>query len=126
MTGFGSVPDELRETARQISDTVGGAADLLWQGPSGDYGHPAVQAGWATFVERVRGAVEQLRAEAEEHGAGLTEAARRYLESEDESRGIVERFEHGLGADGGPVAGGITGGIRNVLGGASTGVGGAR
>ncbi len=59
--GFGAVPEELRFTAVKIGDVIDKVAGAAWPGPSGDYGHAGVQAGWAGFIEEMRGHVESLR-----------------------------------------------------------------
>ncbi|MBK1783280.1 hypothetical protein [Prauserella cavernicola] len=116
MTGFGSVPDELNQVANSISDTAGRVAGLVWRGPSGDYGHADVQSCWGGFIEDARTRLESLRATAEEHGGGLVEAARRYLESEQDTGGVVASL-HELVEGEAPVAGRRTHGIADVLGG---------
>ncbi len=87
--GFRALPDELRHTAGRIGDVVSAVAGAVWQGPSGDYGHAGVQAGWAGFIEDMRGHVESLRAGAERHGDGLIAAAQSYLDSEEVALDLV-------------------------------------
>jgi hypothetical protein len=48
--GFGAVPDELRQTAGKIADAIGPVGGPVWRGPSGDYGHPGAQQGFAAFI----------------------------------------------------------------------------
>ncbi|WP_024873720.1 hypothetical protein [Saccharomonospora piscinae] len=129
MAGFDAVPDELRETAGRIGDAVGGVAGLMWQGPSGDYGHSGVQTAWGTFIEQLRAQVEALRDKAEEFGGDLGQAANRYLDTEAETNstlaglgGLLEQQSGALGAAAGGVAGGaLGGGIGAALGGAAGG-----
>lgn len=113
--GFGAVPDELRETASRIVGVVGGARGMAWQCPSGDYGHAGVQAGWAQFVEDIKGQVENLLEKAYGHGDNLSSAAVQYLESEQSAGSALS----GLGelVDSlGPATGGAVGGtISSVL-----------
>lgn len=112
--GFGAVPDELRETAGRIVDVVGGAAGMAWQGPSGDYGHAGVQAGWAQFVEDVKGQVENLLEKAHGHGDDLKSAAVQYLESEQSAgsalSGLGELVDS-LGSSTGGAVGGVISGV---------------
>src|SRR5690606_6415281 len=60
MTGFGSVPDELRATAGQIAETVEQVAGVMWRGPGGDYGHEGVAQAWGRFMEDVGAQVRGL------------------------------------------------------------------
>lgn len=117
-SGFGAVPDELRQTAGRIVDAVAGVAGMAWRGPSGDYGHPGVQAGWAQFIEEINAAVAKLRDKAHEHGDHLTAAAVKYLESEQAAAGELGglgELVDSLGSAGGIAGGGFTGGISDVL-----------
>jgi len=152
MAGFDAVPDELRGTAGRIGETVGGAANLSWQGPSGDYGHDAVQQAWQRYIEGMRKHFEGLKGKAEELGGQLGAAASRYAESDGDTQstlgtlgGAVEGAAGGIlaggaaggavggavggvagglaGAAGGAVAGGVAGGISGVLGGGAAGEG---
>ena len=80
--GFGAVPEELYRTANQIGDVIGSASGLLWQGPSGDYGHPGVQTGWGSFIDDVKSEVESSIAELKKTLEGTdTEAIRTATES---------------------------------------------
>lgn len=117
-SGFGAVPDELRQTAGRIVDAVAGVAGMAWRGPSGDYGHPGVQAGWAQFIEEIKAAVTKLQDKAHEHGDHLTAAAVKYLESEQAAAsqlGGLGELVDSLGTAGGVAAGGFSGGISTVL-----------
>lgn len=122
MTGFGAVPDELRQAAGAIGNVIGGVAELVWRGPGGDYGHPGVQQGWAQFIEDMRGQVDTLKGAAEEHGEKLKSAATRYLESDSD----VGKVVGGLGdlidgaGDGGMIGGGWAGPLNQ-----GTGIGGS-
>jgi hypothetical protein len=110
--GFGAVPEELYRTANQIGDVIGGAAGLLWQGPSGDYGHPGVQAGWGSFLENVKAEVEKLAKKAEGHGEDLRTAAVKYANSDTGAVDVLGKFGAGLSeSPNGP------GGLGAVLGG---------
>ena len=120
MAGFGAVPDELRETAGMIGDAVAGVAGMVWRGPSGDYGHPGVQAGWEQYVNHLRRQVEALRDKAEDFGVRLGEAAGRYLDSETEAGGTLGTFGDVLENDGGALRA-VGGGISDVLNGDDAG-----
>lgn len=126
MTGFGSVPDELRATAGQIAETVEQVAGVMWRGPGGDYGHEGVAQAWGRFMEDVGAQLRGLQEKADEHGGGLIDAARRYLEQEQEGldvfSGLQGAVEQGPAAPAAPSApgapfsgGGIGGGIASVL-----------
>ncbi|WP_205673055.1 hypothetical protein [Amycolatopsis nivea] len=106
--GFGAVPEELFRTANSIGDVIGSAAGLLWQGPSGDYGHRGVQAGWAGFVEEIQAEVARLTEIAEGHGDDLRTAAGKYAESDAAATGTIGKFGSGLGDLFGDTAGGVT------------------
>ncbi len=115
--GYGAVPEQIRQAANDITDVVGRVASTVWSGPSGDYGHPGVQTGWAQFIEMMRDHVEELRKQAETHSTGLFDAVTTYLGLEDDA-------ESTLGAAGAAldsVGGGIAGGIGGALGGATAG-----
>ena len=79
-SGFGTVPDELRQAAGQIGGAIRGVADLIWQGPSGDYGHAGVQHSWGQFIDDMKKAVGNLHDEADDHGLNLKGAASAYEE----------------------------------------------
>ncbi|MEU6646893.1 hypothetical protein ABZ863_30750 [Saccharomonospora sp. NPDC046836] len=130
VTGFGAVPDELRETAGRIGEAVGGVASMVWRGPSGDYGHPGVQTGWEQFVEQLKAQVEALRDQAEEFGSNLGVAAGRYQETEAGTGATLAGFGDMIADYGGPAVGGAIGGaagaatsgaIGSVLGGNADG-----
>jgi hypothetical protein len=57
-SGFSAVSDELHQVARKIGEAVGEVTKLVWQGPSGDYGHPGVQSGWERFIEEMKSQIE--------------------------------------------------------------------
>ena len=119
--GFGAVPEELYRTANQIGDVIGSAAGLLWQGPSGDYGHPGVQTGWGSFIDEVKSEVEKLARKAEGHGEDLRTAAGKYAESDTEAGDVLGKFGPGLaGSLGGH---GVIGGILESAGEAGKGLG---
>lgn len=106
--GFSTVPDELRQTAGSIGDAVGAVAGMVWQGPSGDYGHPGVQAGWAGFIEEMKAQVAALRDKANEHADGLRTAADQYQDSDTENgQALGGVFDSVI--PGGGWAGGVTG-----------------
>ena len=65
--GFNAVPEELQRAANVITDTVGQAAKLVWQGPSGNYGHPGVQGGWDQFVADAKAEINRLAQAAKGH-----------------------------------------------------------
>jgi len=81
-SGFGAVPDELRQAAGQIGGVIRNVADLVWQGPSGDYGHAGVQTGWGQFIDDMKKSVQNLHDKADEHGIGLKGAASAYEEQD--------------------------------------------
>ncbi|WP_329057760.1 WXG100 family type VII secretion target [Amycolatopsis sp. NBC_01480] len=122
--GFGAVPEELYRTANRIGDVVGSAGSMLWQGPSGDYGHPGVQTGWGSFIEDVKAEVGKLAKKAEGHGEDLRTAAVKYADSDSAASEALGKLGGGLlgGLEGAP-GGGITGGIGGVLGGGELGIG---
>jgi hypothetical protein len=120
--GFGAVPEELYRTANQIGDVIGSASGLLWQGPSGDYGHPGVQTGWGSFIDDVKSEVEKLAKKAEGHGEELRTVAGKYAESDTQAGDAIGKLGAGLfdslgGLQGAP-GGGITGGLGGILDGA--------
>jgi hypothetical protein len=105
--GFGAVPDELRQAAGTIGDAIAGTARMLWQGPSGDYGHIGVQTGWAQLIDQMKTRIDALRDTANEHGDSLIQAAQRYLLSDDNSGQSLVKAGGLLGATG--IPGGGTG-----------------
>ncbi|GDY30633.1 hypothetical protein [Gandjariella thermophila] len=107
--GFDAVADELRRAAGSIADAVGGVAGMVWQGPSGDYGHRGVQAGWARFVEDLKAQIQKLHDRAHQHGDNLIAAAAGYLESDAEADAALDRVA-GLLDSAGSAAGVATGG----------------
>jgi hypothetical protein len=120
--GYGAVPNELYQAANKIGDVVGAAAGLQWQGPSGDYGHAGVQAGWSTFLSDLETHVKELRDKADHHGESLKTAAGSYTEAEntaDHSLGkLGDLFDDSSGGGlRGVPGGGFTGGITGILGG---------
>lgn len=110
-SGFGTVPEELRSTAGKIGEVIAGVADAIWQPPSGNYGHPGVQSGWASFIEQMKSHVEALREQADEHGRGLITAATSYLDLESNVGDFLTKAGSGLESLGGA--------IGSVLGGAA-------
>lgn len=106
--GFGAVPEELFRTANSIGDVIGSAAGLLWQGPSGDYGHRQLQTGWTGFIESIEAEVARLAEQTQGHGDNLRTAAGKYLQSDDDATGTVGGFGAGLG-DLFPTGGGQSG-----------------
>ena len=107
--GFGAVPDELRQMADRIDRAVAGAVDLAWAGPSGDFGHPGVQAGWSRFLDDVKELVDRLRVTASEHGEGLRTAADRYRDMDIQSGNALGGLGESSGIPGGGWAGGVAG-----------------
>ncbi|MFI9383891.1 hypothetical protein [Kutzneria sp. NPDC052558] len=116
--GFGAVPEELFRTANAISDAVGSAAAMLWQEPSGDYGHPGVQAGWGQFIEDMKSEIGKLRDKAEGHGESLKAAAMGYADSDSFAGKVIGAIEGEFGQPGG-TTGGVAGRIGRILGGES-------
>jgi hypothetical protein len=80
--GFSAVSDELHQVAGKIGEAVGEVTQLVWRGPSGDYGHPGVQSGWERFIEEMKSQIETLRDKADGHGQDLRGAATAYVESD--------------------------------------------
>jgi hypothetical protein len=120
--GFGAVPDELFRTANAIGDAVGSAAGMLWQGPSGDYGHTGVQSGWEQFMEDMKSEILTLRDKAEGHGEDLKTAAMGYAESDSLAGKAIGAVEEQIGQVGsaiGSVLGGAGSRIGRILGGES-------
>lgn len=120
--GFQTVPDELRGAASMIGSAVGGVADLIWRGPSGDYGHPAVQTGWTQFIEDMKSAVQKLHDTANEHGEKLNSAASSYEHSDSTVGTALGGIGAGIEDASGPIAGGALG---SAVGAAGTAEGGA-
>ncbi|MFD2421290.1 hypothetical protein [Amycolatopsis pigmentata] len=119
-SGFGAVPDDLRQSAGKIGEVIGGVAGLVWQGPSGDYGHAAVQSGWARFIEGMKGTVQGLHDKAGEHGESLRTAASAYEGSEAEAGTKIGDFGEAVAAaDDGMVGGGFGGPVRGGMAGGS-------
>lgn len=83
--GFEAVPEEIRGAAGSIESALAEAAGLNWDGPSGDYGHAGVHAGWRQFIEDARAHVNGLHEQAGEHGRGLHQAAAGYVATDDEA-----------------------------------------
>ncbi|HJQ46421.1 MAG TPA: hypothetical protein VJ870_08860 [Amycolatopsis sp.] len=81
-SGFGTVPDDLRQAAGQIGGAIRDAADLVWQGPSGNYGNDGVQHGWGQFIDDMKKSVRNLHDTADEHGVNLKGAASAYEEQD--------------------------------------------
>ncbi|GAB3563957.1 hypothetical protein GCM10027445_07000 [Amycolatopsis endophytica] len=111
MTGFGAVPDELRRTASAIGDVVSGVAGVAFHGPSGDYGHAGVQAGWTEFLGEMEARLKKLRAKAEEHGENLRVAAGVYQESDGEAGRSLGSIGELIGEAGDPIGGTVGGGF---------------
>ncbi|GAA4826590.1 hypothetical protein GCM10025787_00190 [Saccharopolyspora rosea] len=109
--GFNAVPEELQRAANVITDTVGQAAKLVWQGPSGNYGHPGVQGGWDQFVADAKAEINRLAQAAKGHGESLNDAARDYRESDQR---VVDLLNQIIG--GGTSAGGRIDGLLGTSG----------
>lgn len=139
-SGFNALFDSLQQAAGTIDDVVTDVLNGPWHGPSGDYGHPGVQGSWAAFIEEARRDVQRLREVAMERGDQLRSAASRYIESDAETTAAIGKIggslqSSGLGGgiaiganagafgDEGIVAGGLTGGIRDILDGGDAGSG---
>ncbi|MGW4484224.1 hypothetical protein ACWEOE_10340 [Amycolatopsis sp. NPDC004368] len=115
--GFDAVTEELERAADTIGDVVGGAAGLLWQGPSGDYGHPGVQAGWGSFIADLESVVEGLTGKAHGHGEDLRTAAVRYAGADDSaSDAIVKTAAEAFGSSGGGIFGPLGEILRSSVG----------
>jgi hypothetical protein len=75
---------------------VGSASGMLWQCPSGDYGHRGVQAGWGAFIQDMKAEIDKLRKTAEGHGESLKSAAIKYVDSDMQaSKAFSELLERG-------------------------------
>jgi hypothetical protein len=103
--GFGAVPDELHQVAGRIDDAVATVAGMVWQGPTGDYGHPQVQAAWASFLDDLQDEVDVLHRTVLGHGDQLRDTAARYREVDDANAAALEK----AGVPGGGWAGGVRG-----------------
>ncbi|MGW4586247.1 hypothetical protein [Amycolatopsis thermoflava] len=114
MTGFGAVPDELRQTASTIGDVVSGVAGVAFRAPAGDYGHAGVQAGWTDFLREMEAQLKKLRAKAEEHGESLRVAAGVYLESDDDAGRSLAGIGELIGETGDPLGGVVGGGFAGA------------
>lgn len=116
MAGFGAVPDELRQTAGRIAETVERAAEVAWQGPGGNYGHGDIQSAWGRFMDDVDRQLRSLRERAGEHGSGLRDAADRYLEQEQEGLGVFSELQEAVErSPQAPALGAVPGRIASVL-----------
>lgn len=115
--GFGSVPDDLFKAASAIGDAVGNAGSLVWNGPSGDYGHPGVQDGWSQFIGDVKSAVNGLARAADSHSDNLKGNAVNYTEGEKDAVAVIGRAAAGLGSSVGSRIGSILGGGESTSGG---------
>ncbi|WP_326569295.1 hypothetical protein VSH64_47465 [Amycolatopsis rhabdoformis] len=108
--GFDAVTEDLERAADTIGDVVGSAAGLLWQGPSGDYGHAGVQAGWGSFVDDLKSVVDGLAGKAQGHGEDLRTAAVRYAAADgaagDSIVAVASKALDALGGHGKPSSGG--------------------
>jgi len=109
--GFDGFPDDLRQTAGKIGSVIGGVADLVWQGPSGDYGHAGVHRGWAIFIEDMKTAVQALHDKVNEHGESLKTAASVYEGSDAEVGAKLGGLGEAVHSVGGMVGGGFAGPI---------------
>ncbi|WP_143086343.1 hypothetical protein [Amycolatopsis saalfeldensis] len=103
---------------------VGSAGGLVWQGPSGDYGHPGVQGAWGSFIDGVKTEVEGLVKKAEGHGDGLRTAAQKYLGADESATGEIGGLGTAIGSAAEAVGKGVEGRIGDVLGGPLGPVGG--
>jgi hypothetical protein len=116
--GFGAVPDDLRQTAGKIGEVIGAVTGLVWEGPSGDYGHAGVQSGWAAFIEGMKSTVQGLHDKAGEHGESLRTAASAYEGSDAGVGTKMGEFGEAIGAAAGTgmVGGGFAGPIQDKIG----------
>ena len=114
--GFGTVPEQLRDTATRIGDAVSTIVGAQWQGPSGDYGHSGVQQGWAAFIEQMKAHVDTLRSKADGHGEGLVSAAASYLDRESGVGDLLGKAGTALESTIEPVfSGGATGFFHSAI-----------
>ncbi|MET0236674.1 MAG: hypothetical protein ABW224_18640 [Kibdelosporangium sp.] len=115
--GFGTVPDELRQTATKIADVIGEVAATVWQGPSADYGHAGVQSGYQLFIDDMKGYVTGLRDKADGHGQNLVTAAMSYLDGEAGVGSVLAKAGAPLesAGDSAAPATGFTGGATGFL-----------
>ena len=96
--GFGTVPDELFKAASAITDAGGHAGGMVWRGPSGDYGHPGVQGGWAQFVEDLKAEVNKLSQRADSHGEKLRTTAVDYADTDEAAGSVFGKVGEVVGA----------------------------
>ncbi|GAA5111267.1 hypothetical protein [Haloechinothrix salitolerans] len=107
--GYGAVPEQIQRAANDITDVVGRVANTVWSGPSGDYGHPGVQTGWARFIEMMRDHVEDLKKQAEDHSTGLFDAVSTYFGLEDDAESTIGAAGSGIDDVGGAIGGALGG-----------------
>jgi hypothetical protein len=116
--GFEVIPDELERTADRIGAALGDVAGIVWRGPGGDYGHPAVETAWSRFVEDARDHVNVLRHSAAGHGVNLRDVASRYRDvdiASSDALGNCWLPNGGRSAgDSGIPGGGFAGGVAGV------------
>lgn len=98
MSGYDAVPDELRGTAGQIGDVLSSVSGAVFDPPSGDYGHPEVQAGWEQFMEGLKGTFDAHHKSASRHGENLHSAASSYEGRDESAQGTITSSGGGLDA----------------------------
>jgi broad specificity phosphatase PhoE len=108
--GFEVIPDELEWAAGRIGEALGDVAGMAWQGPGGDYGHPAVGTAWSHFLEEIKDQVDALHDSAVGHGVNLRAAATHYREMDIATSQVVGNcwlpnggFDRGVPQDGQPL-----------------------
>lgn len=113
-TGFGAVPEESRQIANAITDAVGAAEGLSWDGPGGDYGHAGVRQGWSGFLADMRDRVSKLQTTADTQAENLKQAANSYVEADDSGGSSLSGIGDAVGETG-MVGGGWTGGRTGFM-----------
>lgn len=93
VSGFGAVPEELRQAAGRIGDAGDRTSGMVWCGPSGEYGHDGVAGAWELFIEEMKAYVERLRRQADEHAIGLRAAASSYVDVDGEGAAGFGRLD---------------------------------
>jgi hypothetical protein len=121
--GFEVVPEELERAADSIGDAVRDVADILWDRPSGDYGHPVLGSAFAHFLDDIKDHVDTIHEAALGHGMNLKDTASHYRDADIGSGEVLrncwlspdtfEAIQRNLDKSGIP-GGGWAGGVGGV------------